>query len=112
MINNESPDFSVFGTGRLLDDLIEYVYSAEGCRILLIGDDAQLPPVKQEFSPALDTEVLKSYSLHVTEANLTDIVRQEIESGILHNATYLRDSLAMQATDVFPKLKFVGFAHV
>jgi exodeoxyribonuclease-5 len=112
MINNESPDFSVFGTGRLLDDLIEYVYSAEGCRILLIGDDAQLPPVKQEFSPALDTEVLKSYSLHVTEANLTDIVRQETESGILHNATYLRDSLAMQATDVFPKLKIEGFADV
>ncbi|MDD2606632.1 AAA family ATPase, partial [Lascolabacillus sp.] len=112
MINNESPDFSVFGTGRLLDDLIEYVYSAEGCRILLIGDDAQLPPVKQEFSPALDTEVLKSYSLHVTEAKLTDIVRQETESGILHNATYLRDSLAMQATDVFPKLKIEGFADV
>ena len=112
MINNESPDFSVFGTGRLLDDLIEYVYSAEGCRMLLIGDDAQLPPVKQEYSPALDREILQSYALQVTEANLTDIVRQEIESGILYNATYLRDSLAMNATDDFPKLKVDGFADV
>jgi len=112
MINNESPDFSVFGTGRLLDDLIEYVYSAEGCRMLLIGDDAQLPPVKQEYSPALDKEILHSYALQVMEATLTDVVRQEVESGILYNATYLRDSLMLNATDDFPKLKVDGFADV
>ena len=112
MINNESPDFSVFGTGRLLDDLIEYVYSAEGCRMLLIGDDAQLPPVKQEYSPALDREILQSYPLQVMEATLTDVVRQEVESGILYNATYLRDSLMLNATDDFPKLKVDGFADV
>ncbi len=112
MINNESPDFSVFGTGRLLDDLIEYVYSGEGCRLLLIGDDAQLPPVKQENSPALDRGILQSYALEVEEATLTDIVRQEVESGILYNATYLRDSLMMNATDDFPKLKINNFADV
>ncbi|HAR38587.1 MAG TPA: ATP-dependent endonuclease, partial [Porphyromonadaceae bacterium] len=93
MINNESADFSLFGTGRLLDDLIEYVYSGEGCRMLLIGDNAQLPPVKQENSPALDKEVLRSYSLQVTDATLTEIVRQAEESGILHNATLLRNAV-------------------
>lgn len=51
MINNESLDYSIFGTGRLLDDLIQFVYSGEGCRLMLIGDNAQLPPVKQESSP-------------------------------------------------------------
>lgn len=112
MINNESSDFSIFGTGRLLDDLIEYVYSAEGCRILLVGDNAQLPPVKQEFSPALDKDILRSYSLEVTDAILTQIVRQEEESGILYNATLLRNGLKLQLSDQYPKLKVNGFADV
>lgn len=112
MISNESSDFSIFGTGRLLDDLIEYVYSAEGCRILLVGDSAQLPPVKQENSPALDKDILRSYSLEVTEATLTQIVRQEEESGILHNATMLRNALRFQKTEEYPKLKVNGFADV
>lgn len=112
MISNESPDYSIFGTGRLLDDLIEYVYSSEGCRILFVGDDAQLPPVKQDSSPALNRDVLQSYSLNVTEATLTNIVRQEIESGILHNATLLRNSLLFNDTEDYPKLKVDGFADV
>ncbi|SCD19311.1 helicase, putative, RecD/TraA family [Proteiniphilum saccharofermentans] len=112
MISNESPDFSIFGTGRLLDDLIEYVYSAQGCRILFVGDSAQLPPVKQENSPALDRDMLRSYSLEVTEATLTQIVRQEEESGILYNATILRNALRFQMTEEYPKLKLEGFADV
>lgn len=112
MISNESSDFSVFGTGRLLDDLIEYVYSNSGCRILFVGDGAQLPPVKQSFSPALDEDILRSYSLVVEEASLTQIVRQEEESGILYNATLLRNALRMETTDVFPKLKLADFADV
>lgn len=112
MINNESVDYSVFGTGRLLDDLIDYVYTGEGCRMLLIGDNAQLPPVKQDSSPALDKEVLQSYSLQVSGATLTDIVRQEVESGILYNATYIRDALAAMNTENYPKLKVDGFADV
>ncbi|HBG58457.1 MAG TPA: ATP-dependent endonuclease, partial [Porphyromonadaceae bacterium] len=112
MINNESADYSLFGTGRLLDDLIEYVYSGEGCRMLLIGDNAQLPPVKQENSPALDKDVLLSYSLQVSDATLTEIVRQTEESGILHNATVLRNALRFNNTEDYPKLIVSGFADV
>ncbi|MDD2512081.1 MAG: AAA family ATPase [Proteiniphilum sp.] len=112
MIHNESADHSLFGTGRLLDDLIEYVYGAEECRILLIGDNAQLPPVKQEYSPALDREVLRSYSLQVMEATLTGIVRQAETSGILYNATTLRNALRCHETDHYPRLLVNGFADV
>lgn len=112
MISNESSDYSIFGTGRLLDDLIEYVYSSQGCRMLLVGDSAQLPPVHQENSPALDKNILSSYSLEVMEASLSQIVRQEEESGILYNATMLRNALRFQNTDVFPKLRVDGFADV
>lgn len=112
MISNESSDFSLFGTGRLLDDLIEYVYSAEGCRMLLIGDSAQLPPVKQETSPALDKDILRSYSLQVSDAILTEIVRQAETSGILSNATALRNALRFEDTADYPRLKVDGFADV
>jgi len=112
MINNESADYALFGTGRLLDDLIEYVYSGEGCRMLLIGDNAQLPPVMQENSPALDKAVLQSYSLQVVDAMLTEIVRQAEESGILHNATALRNALRFHQTEDYPKLYINGFADV
>lgn len=112
MIHNESADHSLFGMGRLLDDLIEYVYGAEECRILLIGDNAQLPPVKQEYSPALDREVLRSYSLQVMEATLTGIVRQAETSGILYNATTLRNALRCHETDHYPRLLVNGFADV
>lgn len=112
MISNESGEYSLFGTGRLLDDLIEYVYSGEGCRLLLIGDSAQLPPVKQDNSPALDKEILRAYSLQVADATLTDIVRQEEESGILYNATTLRNALLSGNTDDYPKLNTNGFADV
>ncbi len=95
-----------------MDDLIEYVYSAEGCRMLLIGDNAQLPPVKQEYSPALEKDVLQSYSLQVTEATLTEIVRQTEESGILCNATALRNALRFHLTDEYPKLRVDGFSDV
>ena len=112
MINNESAEFSLFGTGRLLDDLIEYVYSGEGCRMMLIGDTAQLPPVKQDYSPALDKQILQSYSLQVTDAVLTEIVRQAEESGVLYNATTLRNALRLNETSAYPKLKVNGFTDV
>ena len=94
MISNSSGDYSVFGTGRLLDDLISYVYSGQGCRLMLIGDTAQLPPVGQSESPALNDTVLEGYQLAVYEVFLHEIARQVQTSGIIHNATMLRNIMS------------------
>lgn len=112
MIRNDSEEGALFGSGSVLEDLITYVYSGEGCRMLLLGDTAQLPPVKQEQSPALDQAILRSYSLQVKEAVLTQIVRQEEVSGILWNATMLRNALRSGDTDRLPKLRLSGFADI
>ena len=112
MISNDTDYVAIFGSGRLLNDLIRYVYSGEGCRLLLIGDTAQLPPVKQEYSPALNVDILNSYSLNTTEFTLTEIVRQAEESGILHNATLLRNALRAGDTIQLPKLKLSGFKDI
>lgn len=90
MISNDGLSSSTFGTGRLLDDLIQYVYSGEGCRLMLLGDTAQLPPVGEEESPALMPALLESYGLHVYEMTLMQVMRQLSESGILYNATAIR----------------------
>ena len=84
---------ALFGTGELMDDLIRYVYSGEGCRLLLVGDTAQLPPVGEEESPALCDEVLKGYGLLVGSASLTEVVRQSKDSDVLSGATLLRQLL-------------------
>lgn len=109
MISNEGLDSFVFGSGRLLDDLIQYVYSGENCRLILMGDVAQLPPVMQTESPALNPEVLRGYNLQIQEISLTQVVRQGKDSGILFNATRLRDALRNQTVEIFPKLKLDGF---
>ena len=88
-LNEGSP----FGTGNLLDDLIEYVYGSEGCKLLLVGDGAQLPPVGQRKSPALDLGNLQGYGLEVVTTELTEVARQQMTSGILYNATVLRNTL-------------------
>lgn len=93
MIANEGLSGSVFGDGRLLDDLVHFVYSCPGCRLILIGDTAQLPPVGETESPALDRIELGGYGLEVIEAELTQVVRQLESSGILWNATLLRECL-------------------
>ena len=93
MIANEGLTGSVFGDGRLLDDLIHFVYSCNGCRLILIGDTAQLPPVGETLSPALDENELGGYGLEVIHAELTQVVRQMDKSGILWNATRLRQCL-------------------
>ena len=95
MIANEDLSSTTFGTGRLLDDLIQYVYSGEGCRLMLMGDSAQLPPVGEEESPALSVPLLESYGLHVYEQTLTQVMRQLSESGILYCATKIREKLAL-----------------
>ena len=90
MIANSGLGGMAFGTGRLLDDLVQYVYSGEGCRLMMVGDTAQLPPVGEEESPALSASFLRGYGLEVTECSLTQVVRQTTDSGILYNATLLR----------------------
>jgi exodeoxyribonuclease-5 len=111
MISNEAHSGAAFGTGRLLDDLIEYVYSGEGCRLLLMGDTAQLPPVGEELSPALLPEALTGYGLQVIRAELTQVVRQESDSGILWNATKLRQLLTTGHCKALPLLRISGFAR-
>ena len=86
-----------FGSGMLLDDLVKYVYSGEGCTLLTLGDDAQLPPVGSIVSPALQTDYMLGYQLDITSHTLTQVARQALDSGILHNATQLRE-LALGTT--------------
>ena len=109
MISNDGIDSISFGTGRLLDDLIQYVYSGENCRLILMGDVAQLPPVMQTESPALNPEILRGYNLQVQEITLTQVVRQSGDSGILLNATRLRDALRNNTVEIYPKLQLKGF---
>ena len=90
MIGDSVAENNIFGSGRLLDDLIEYVYSGDNCRMILLGDTAQLMPVGQNYSPALDRKVLEKSALDITEYTLTEVVRQASDSGILANATHLR----------------------
>ncbi|MDR1707852.1 MAG: AAA family ATPase [Prevotella sp.] len=111
MISNIGGD-SVFGTGCLLDDLIHYVYSGENCRLLLIGDSAQLPPVGEEDSPALQVPVLEGYGLEVRDAMLSQIVRQAESSGILFNATNIRNILNSGETEDYPKLALGKFPDI
>jgi len=111
MISNSGAE-TTFGSGRLLDDLIHFVYGAEGCSLLLLGDTAQLPPVMQPLSPALEKENLLGYGLKVTEFTLTHVVRQALESGILHNATLLRQQITEEQTTEFPTFDLTGFNDI
>ena len=81
---------SDFGTGDLLSDLVQFVYNGQNCRMLLVGDCAQLPPVGEEEAPALHAEVLEAMGLKVYECDLREVLRQSQDSGILANATYIR----------------------
>ena len=112
MIANDAHDSTMFGTGRLLDDLMHYVYSCEGCRLVLVGDTAQLPPVGEEESPALNRVMLEGYGMTVTEFCLTQVVRQLEESGILWNATMLRSLIQNDNMQAFPKLRGRSFPDV
>jgi len=111
MVSNAASDSS-FGSGRLLDDLIEYVYSAEGCALLLLGDDAQLPPVMQPDSPALNIAELQKFNLSVMSFSLTQVVRQANESGILYNATLLRLQMLENQTDTFPHFELSDYTDI
>lgn len=104
MIPDTPGESKLFENGSLLDDLMQYVYSGHQCKMLLIGDTAQLPPVKLDLSPALDERTLAlNYNKEVTRMELDEVVRQGADSGILANATILRDVLS---NSFFESFKF------
>jgi exodeoxyribonuclease-5 len=108
MVSNSSNDTSLFGSGKLLDDLIEYVYSGIGCKLIIVGDKAQLPPVGSILSPALDPDALKGFGFGLISAELKQVVRQCETSGILINATKVRLQVAENDL-VHPSLDCSGF---
>ena len=112
MISNGGFEATVFGSGHLLDDLIEYVYTGEGCRLLLLGDSAQLPPVGESISPAFDVNVLNGYGLNVDTHTLTQVIRQQLSSGILKNATDIRTLITERNTGLYPKIQLNDFADI
>lgn len=107
-----SSNNSTFGSGCLLDDLIQYVYNDRNCRMLLVGDKAQLPPIGEEESPALRSDVLRAYGLTVYECDLNEVLRQSQDSGILYNATVIRQMITHDEVTQLPKIRFKGFADI
>jgi exodeoxyribonuclease V len=102
MISNQAFESDIFGSGRLLDDLVKYVYNDKNCRLIMVGDTAQLPPVHIDISPALDPGYLKGFGLEVQEVFLKEILRQAEDSGILFNATAIRQNIAGPAPGLPP----------
>lgn len=112
MISDVPSQAKHFGSGSLLDDLIQYVYSGHQCKLLLIGDTAQLPPVKLDISPALNEHALGlNYNKEVTRMELDEVVRQGQDSGILFNATLLREALADEFYESF-KFNINGYNDI
>ena len=115
MIANQGYGDSAFGSGCLLDDLMTFVYQSgrgSNCRMLLIGDKAQLPPVGEDESPALMADVLRCYGMRVYECDLNQVLRQGEESGILWNATQIRQMITHDEMTQLPKVRFAGFADI
>jgi len=110
MIGDRSPD-TFFGSGDLLRDLLDYIESGEQCRLVLVGDTAQLPPVGLDISPALDRKRLEAYGYRVREIELTDVVRQAEDSGILHNATIIRKLITDHLED-YPRFLFDPYPDI
>ncbi len=101
-----------FGSGCLLDDLVHFVYQGRNDRLLLIGDKAQLPPVGEEESPALHAAMLEGYGLKVYECDLNEVLRQSEESGILYNATMIRQMITHDDITQLPKIHFAGYSDI
>ena len=101
-----------FGSGCLLDDLVHFVYQGRNDRLLLIGDKAQLPPVGEEESPALHAAILEGYGLKVYECDLNEVLRQSEESGILYNATMIRQMITHDDITQLPKIHFAGYSDI
>ncbi len=108
--NGGDPRWS-FGSGCLLDDLMQFVYNGQNCRMLLIGDKAQLPPVGEEESPALSASFLRGYGMKVYECDLNQVLRQSEDSGILWNATRIRQLTGTGPVSL-PQIRLKGFADI
>ena len=108
MVSNSSGDSSLFCSGKLLDDLIEYVYSGTDCKLILVGDTAQLPPVGSVLSPALDPASLGVYGFGLISCELRQVVRQSETSGVLMNATLVRLQVA-ETNLVHPSIDCINY---
>ncbi|QEE50770.1 AAA family ATPase [Flavobacterium alkalisoli] len=112
MISDVAAESKMYENGSLLDDLISYVYSGQNCKMILIGDTAQLPPVNLDISPALNIDTLSlNYDKNVQQIELDEVMRQETDSGILYNATELREVLKSHFIDTF-QFKVRGFKDI
>ena len=98
--------------GGVIDDLVTYVYSGRNCRMMLVGDGAQLPPVGEDEAPALQRGIMECYGLTVFECDLDEVMRQRRESGILWNATKIRQLITHDDVTQLPKIKFEGFSDI
>ena len=112
MIANMGLGGGNFGSGCLLDDLVQFVYQGKNDRLMLIGDKAQLPPVGEDESPALSAAVLEGYGLKVYECDLNEVLRQSQQSGILYNATMIRQMITYDDITQLPKIRFAGFPDI
>jgi exodeoxyribonuclease-5 len=110
MIGDRSPD-TFFGSGDLLRDLLDYVEEGSQCRLVLVGDTAQLPPVGLDISPALSPERLEQFGYRVRQIELTNVVRQAEDSGILYNATSIRNLITSGIED-YPRFLFNAFPDI
>lgn len=112
MISSGQSMGGMFGSRDLLTDLLNFVFTGKNCRLMLIGDDAQLPPVGSDHSPALDYKFMReNYSLTLAQTHLTEVKRQALDSGILYNATILRDQLDSEE-DFIPQLSESVFEDI
>lgn len=112
MISDVAAESKLYENGSLLDDLISYIYSGENCKMILLGDTAQLPPVNLDISPALNTETLElNYDKKIDWIELDEVMRQELNSGILYNATQLRELLKDDFITDF-QFKLRGFKDI
>ena len=119
MLSDSIGENAIFGSGSVLDDLFRFIFNEHNCKLILIGDTAQLPPIGVENSPALDAKNIEStFWKQTMSSSLTQVIRQEGDSGILINATYIRemienDNIALPQLQTFDDVERIdGFCCI